>query len=31
LRKLLDGEPGFIVVSDASGPDDVRRAVETNA
>jgi len=28
LRKLLEGEPGFIVVGDASGPDDARRAVE---
>ena len=28
LRKLLEGEPGFIVVGDAAGPDDARRSIE---
>jgi two-component system nitrate/nitrite response regulator NarL len=30
LRKLLEGEAGFTVVGDASGPDDAVRAVEAH-
>jgi two-component system nitrate/nitrite response regulator NarL len=30
LRKLLEEEPGFTVVGDASGPDDALRAIEAH-